>query len=242
MQLRAAKYIDTKRGKEGGYFLARPAKEISLGQVIRLLDGPLAPIHCVSQTAYERCTCPDEDHCGLRMLMLDVRNAIARILDRYVSPISSRLRCARCAGMECPFPSWSRRSCPRPRIQTPGSPSRKITPRAASWRNSSRGKAARGRTACGSGVLPGPGSSRQVPSGGGRPGVAGKFRRCRSGRARRASSEKKNKTLAGYRRRSKSIDLVNIKLHGLQSNPPNPASRRSNGQHRPGARMAGGRL
>jgi DNA-binding IscR family transcriptional regulator len=47
-----------------------------------VLDGPLAPIACVSQTAYHRCTCPDEAHCGLRMLMLDVRNAIARILDR----------------------------------------------------------------------------------------------------------------------------------------------------------------
>jgi hypothetical protein len=50
---------------------------------VRLIDGPLAPIGCVSQTAYEPCTCPDEAHCGLRMLMLDVRNAIANILDRY---------------------------------------------------------------------------------------------------------------------------------------------------------------
>jgi Rrf2 family protein len=82
-QLKAAGYINTKRGKEGGYFLAQPPREISLGQIIRLIDGPLAPIACVSQTAYERCTCPDEEHCGLRMLMLDVRNAIARILDRY---------------------------------------------------------------------------------------------------------------------------------------------------------------
>jgi hypothetical protein len=50
---------------------------------VRLIDGPLAPIGCVSQTAYEPCTCPDEAHCGLRMLMVDVRNAIADILDRY---------------------------------------------------------------------------------------------------------------------------------------------------------------
>ncbi len=84
MQLREAGFIEAKRGKGGGYFLAKPPKEISFGEVIRLIDGPLAPIACVSQTAYERCTCPDEDHCGLRMLMLDVRNAIARILDRYV--------------------------------------------------------------------------------------------------------------------------------------------------------------
>jgi hypothetical protein len=55
---------------------------IRFGAVIRMIDGPLAPIRCVSQTAYERCTCPDEAHCGLRMLMLDVRNAIAKLLDR----------------------------------------------------------------------------------------------------------------------------------------------------------------
>lgn len=81
-QLRLAGYVETRRGKLGGYALAKPAARIKLGAIIRLLDGPLAPIACVSQSAYERCTCPDEAHCGLRMLMLDVRNAIARILDR----------------------------------------------------------------------------------------------------------------------------------------------------------------
>ena len=82
-QLKAAGYIQSKRGKLGGYSLAKPMNQIRFGAVIRLIDGPLAPIRCVSQMAYERCTCPDEAHCGLRMLMLDVRNAIARILDRY---------------------------------------------------------------------------------------------------------------------------------------------------------------
>jgi Rrf2 family protein len=71
------------RGKFGGYRLAKPAHKITIGEVVRLIDGPLAPIGCVSQTAYSKCTCPDETHCGLRMLMLDVRNAIAGILDRY---------------------------------------------------------------------------------------------------------------------------------------------------------------
>ena len=83
VQLRGGGFIGTRRGKHGGYFLARPLDAISIGQLVRLIDGPLAPIACVSQTAYERCSCPDEDHCGLRMLMLDVRNAIANILDRY---------------------------------------------------------------------------------------------------------------------------------------------------------------
>ncbi|MFZ2281112.1 MAG: Rrf2 family transcriptional regulator, partial [Prosthecobacter sp.] len=49
----------------------------------RLIDGKLAPIGCASETEYEKCSCPDETHCGLRMLMIDVRNAIANILDRY---------------------------------------------------------------------------------------------------------------------------------------------------------------
>jgi Rrf2 family protein len=71
------------RGKFGGYRLGKPAKDIPIGHVVRLIDGPLAPIGCVSQSAYTPCTCPDETHCGLRMLMLDVRNAIANILDRY---------------------------------------------------------------------------------------------------------------------------------------------------------------
>lgn len=83
LQLREAGYLESKRGKHGGYSLARPMDQVNFGQIIRLIDGPLAPIACVSQTAYARCTCPDEAHCGLRMLMLDVRNAIANVLDRY---------------------------------------------------------------------------------------------------------------------------------------------------------------
>jgi Rrf2 family protein len=82
-QLKAAGYVEARRGKFGGYSLARPMKRIKFGAVIRLIDGPLAPIRCVSQTSYARCSCPDEVHCGLRMLMLDVRNAISTVLDRF---------------------------------------------------------------------------------------------------------------------------------------------------------------
>ncbi len=82
-QLREAGYVESVRGKHGGYRLAKPAAQVVVGQIVRLIDGPLAPIGCVSQTAYEPCNCPDQEHCGLRMLMLDVRNAIAAILDRY---------------------------------------------------------------------------------------------------------------------------------------------------------------
>jgi Iron-dependent Transcriptional regulator len=75
--------VSSRRGKFGGYSLSRPMNQIKFGAVIRLIDGPLAPIRCVSQTSYARCSCPDEIHCGLRMLMFDVRNAISTVLDRY---------------------------------------------------------------------------------------------------------------------------------------------------------------
>lgn len=83
VELKEEGLLDSKRGKHGGYFLARPMDTIRIGNVIRKIEGPLAPIGCVSQNFYEKCSCPDEDHCGLRMLMLDVRNAIADILDNY---------------------------------------------------------------------------------------------------------------------------------------------------------------
>ena len=81
--LKEAGYVKSVRGKFGGYSLAKPTRQIKIGEIVRLIDGPLAPIGCVSQSAYEKCTCPDEAHCGLRMIMLDVRNAISDILDRY---------------------------------------------------------------------------------------------------------------------------------------------------------------
>ena len=82
-ELRQHGYVESRRGKEGGSRLAKPMEQITMGEVVRFIDGRLAPIGCASETDYERCTCPDEQHCGLRMLMIDVRNAIARILDRY---------------------------------------------------------------------------------------------------------------------------------------------------------------
>jgi Rrf2 family protein len=83
LTLRGAGFIESKRGKAGGALLAKPLKQIRMGEIVRLIDGKLAPIGCASETEYEPCTCPDEKHCGLRMLMIDVRNAVANILDRY---------------------------------------------------------------------------------------------------------------------------------------------------------------
>jgi Rrf2 family protein len=103
--LKEAGIVVSQRGKFGGYRLGRPAKRIPIGEVVRLIDGPLAPIGCVSLTAYEPCTCPDEAHCGLRMLMLDVRNAIANILDRYTlaDVVEITLRKMRRDGVDLPF-------------------------------------------------------------------------------------------------------------------------------------------
>lgn len=75
--------LESKRGKGGGYLLGKDPKNIKLGQVIRILEGPLAPVPCVSQTAYHKCEeCKDESCCGIRFVMKDVRDAIANILDR----------------------------------------------------------------------------------------------------------------------------------------------------------------
>jgi len=75
-------WLHSKKGKGGGYFLAREPRSISLGQVVRALDGPIAPLPCVSKTAYMRCReCRDERTCGIRIVMQEVRDATAKILD-----------------------------------------------------------------------------------------------------------------------------------------------------------------
>lgn len=74
--------LQSKKGKGGGYFLGKAPQAIYVGQIIRVLDGPLAPIPCVSQTAYMKCQeCPDEETCGIRLVMQEVRDATAKILD-----------------------------------------------------------------------------------------------------------------------------------------------------------------
>lgn len=92
LTLKNAGLLRSRAGVGGGYYLARVPTDITLGQVVRTLDGPLAPIPCVSQMAYERCVCDDESTCGLRLAMLDVRNAIADILDKTtLADVSTRV-------------------------------------------------------------------------------------------------------------------------------------------------------
>ena len=81
LALKNAGLLHSRMGVGGGYHLSRSPDQINLGQIVRVLDGSLAPVKCVSHVAYEHCDCPDENICGLRMAMGDVRNAIADVLD-----------------------------------------------------------------------------------------------------------------------------------------------------------------
>ena len=83
-ELRNAGLVFSKKGKGGGYALARPAHEISVGQIIRVLDGPLSPLQCASVTAYRRCDdCESEKTCTVRLMMALARNALAAVLDSH---------------------------------------------------------------------------------------------------------------------------------------------------------------
>jgi Rrf2 family protein len=82
LELKRVGVVESRKGKGGGYFLRRQPSEISFGEVIRALDGPLAAVPCVSRMAYMKCTeCIDEATCGVRIAMKEVRDATAEILD-----------------------------------------------------------------------------------------------------------------------------------------------------------------
>ena len=82
VELKNQGVLRSKKGKGGGYVLSRPPDLLSVGHVLRMLEGPLALLPCVSKTAYEKCEeCHDERSCGIRLLMKEVRDATAAILD-----------------------------------------------------------------------------------------------------------------------------------------------------------------
>lgn len=80
LQLKRAGYLRSRKGPNGGYSLARPPEKISVAEVIRVMDGPLAPIDCVSVTAH--AVCPHEATCTLKWLWKEVRDAVAEITER----------------------------------------------------------------------------------------------------------------------------------------------------------------
>ncbi len=76
--------LHSRRGKNGGYLLARDPADVTFGEVVRIIDGPLASVLCASQTAYRRCAdCRDETTCAIRKVFRRVRDATAAILDHH---------------------------------------------------------------------------------------------------------------------------------------------------------------
>jgi len=75
--------LDSKMGRKGGYFLNRPPSAVTIGSIIRVIEGPLAPLPCASETAFKPCEeCQDVENCGTRIIMRRVRDAISDVLDR----------------------------------------------------------------------------------------------------------------------------------------------------------------
>ena len=81
LTLKHGQIVRSQKGPRGGYYLAHTPHQINLAEIVRLLDGPLAPISCVSTTAYEPCGCPDMETCGLRRVMKEVRDTVAEIME-----------------------------------------------------------------------------------------------------------------------------------------------------------------
>ena len=87
----------SRKGRGGGYALARPADQVSFGEIVRMMDGPLAPLPCVSVTAYRPCEeCPSEAACEIRAVMKRVRDAISEVLD--ATTLADALRDAAASG------------------------------------------------------------------------------------------------------------------------------------------------
>src|SRR4051812_34908470 len=79
--LKSGGVVQSRRGVAGGYRLAAPPDQIKLAVVIRHIEGALAPVGCVSEKFYEKCSCPDESRCAIRSVMKEVRDAIVKILE-----------------------------------------------------------------------------------------------------------------------------------------------------------------
>lgn len=80
--LKSARVVESKRGVAGGYRLRRPPQHITLAEIVRHIEGPLAPVSCVSERFYEKCSCPDETRCAIREIMREVRDNIVAVMER----------------------------------------------------------------------------------------------------------------------------------------------------------------
>src|ERR1041385_1626382 len=91
--LKSAGVVESKRGIAGGYRLGRPPENITLAAVIRHVEGALAPISCVSERFYEKCSCPDEARCAIRSVMKEIRDAVVKIAEKVtVADLCARSR------------------------------------------------------------------------------------------------------------------------------------------------------
>ncbi|MCW5554263.1 MAG: Rrf2 family transcriptional regulator [Verrucomicrobiae bacterium] len=79
--LKSAGIVESKRGVAGGYRLHKPPDRITLAEIIRHIEGPLAPVSCVSEKFYEKCSCPDESRCAIRSVMKEVRDSIVKVME-----------------------------------------------------------------------------------------------------------------------------------------------------------------
>jgi len=80
--LKTAGFVQSKRGIAGGYRLAKPPEQITVAAVVRHIEGALAPVSCVSQSFYQKCSCPDESRCAIRSVMKEVREAVVAVVER----------------------------------------------------------------------------------------------------------------------------------------------------------------
>ena len=91
LELKKAGVLESKKGKGGGYYFAVPPAEVTMAKIMRLLDGPIALLPCVSLNFYERCKNCDEKSCGLHDMMINVRDATLRVLEkRTLADISKK--------------------------------------------------------------------------------------------------------------------------------------------------------
>ena len=81
LELKKADILDSKKGKGGGYFLKKSPDKVKVAAVIRLINGPIAMLPCVSLYFYERCKNCDQKHCGLHDMMIEVRDATLNIVE-----------------------------------------------------------------------------------------------------------------------------------------------------------------
>lgn len=106
--LRTPGWVESKRGIAGGYRLRVPPELIKLSEVIRFIEGALAPVSCVSERFYERCSCPDETRCGIRSVMKEVRQAIVEVLEKVsLAQLCERFNSLKGSGGEVEATDWT---------------------------------------------------------------------------------------------------------------------------------------